>query len=92
MIVALYPLDGDLNTSNKLKTYVRIGGTKSSRIGDNPMKGRHAITTLSVATRQEDGSFLLMQSSDSNKGPEDNTIQLVLKISVSKIEETPPPP
>ncbi len=39
MIVALYPLDGDLNTSDKIKTYVRIGGTKSSSIGDNPMKG-----------------------------------------------------
>ncbi len=91
MIVALYPLDGALNTSDKLKTYVRIGGTKSSSIGDNPMKGRHALTTLSVANRQNDGSFLLMRSSGGGSDPAENPIQLVLKIYVSKTEGTPPP-
>ena len=92
MIVALYPLDGDLNTSDKLKTYVRIGGAKSSSIGDNPMKGRHAITTLSVANRQNDGSFLLMQSSGGGSDSTANLIQLVLRVYVSGIEDTPPPP
>ncbi len=91
MIVALYPLDGDLNTSDKIKTYVRIGGTKSSSIGDNPMKGRHAITTLSVANRQHDGSFLLMQSSGTGGDPAENTLQLVLRVYVSGTEDAPLP-
>jgi hypothetical protein len=92
MIVALYPLDGDLNTSDRLKTYVRLGGTKFSSIRDNPLKGRHGITTLSVAGRQQDGSFLLMQSSESGgRNAGENNMQLVLKISMSKLEGTPPP-
>jgi len=92
MTVALYPLDGDLNTSDKLKTYVRIGGATFSSVGDNPLKGRQGITTLSVANRQKDGGFLLMQSSDSGHYPDENALQLVLKISLSKAEDTPPPP
>ncbi len=92
MIVALYPLDGDLNTSDRLKTYVRIGGTKSRSIGDNPVKGRHAITTLSVASRQNDGSFLLMQSAGGGGDAAENILQLVLRVYVSGREDTPPPP
>jgi len=91
MIVALYPLDGDLNTSDKLKTYVRIGGTKFSAIRDNPLHGRHGTATLSVARRQDDGSFLLIQSSEGSSGSRENLLQLVLRISVSKTEDTPPP-
>ncbi len=92
MVVALYPLDGDLHTSDKLKTYVRIGGTKSSSIRDNPLKGRYGSTTLSVASRQKDGSFLLMQSSGGGGDPAEATIELVLRVYVSKTEDTSAPP
>ncbi len=47
---------------------------------------------LAVANRQEDGSFLLLQSSDGSKRPEDRELQLVLKISMSKPEDAPSPP
>jgi hypothetical protein len=91
MIVALYPLEGDLNTRDKLKTYVRIGDTRFSAIRDNPLKGRHGTTTLSVARRQDDGSFLLMQSSGGGGDTVENTMQLVLRVYVSGIEGPPPP-
>jgi hypothetical protein len=45
-----------------------------------------------VANRQNDGSFLLMQSSaGGGSDPGENNMQLVLKIGVSKIEEARPP-
>jgi len=39
MAVALYPLDGEIHTADKLKTRIRIGGAATSSIRDNPMKG-----------------------------------------------------
>jgi hypothetical protein len=89
MIVALYPLEGDLHTSSRLKTYVHLGGATFSQIGDNPFQGRRGVRKLPVATLQPDGSFLLLQSSGGGTDRRENNAQLILTIRLADPNESP---
>jgi hypothetical protein len=88
MVVALVPLDGDLHTSERLKTYVRVGGATFSQIGDNPLRGRRGVTKLALATRQPDGGFLLLQSSADAGDPRENNAELILTIRLADAAES----
>lgn len=90
MVVAFYPIAGELNTAEKVKTYIRIGGGTSSRIWDSPFKGLGGSSRSPLATKQEDESLLLMEFSQSGNHPDPNGTRLVLTLKIAEPEEKRP--
>jgi hypothetical protein len=86
MVAALYPLDGDIHTADKLKTRIRIGGAAGSTIGDNPMKGLGGLSRDPTAKRQDDESFLLGEFSQGGTVPNPDNVRLFLTIKAAKHE------
>jgi len=90
MVVAFYPIAGELRTAEKVKTYIRIGGSSSSRIWDNYFKELGGSSRSPLATKLDDESLLLMEFSQTGNHPDPNGTKLVLTLKIAEPEEKRP--
>ncbi len=84
LVVALCPVEGEIGTANRLKTYMRIAGATTSHVMENPLKGFSGHSGTPVPPMQADESFTLMELSHGGSFPDPNTTLLVLTIHVGE--------
>ena len=84
VFVGLHPLGDSWSKSDKFKSYVRVAGSGSSGIKNNPFKVFSSFG-YGDAVLQKDGSFLLMVGSKGKSADwpleDSNDIALVLKMT-----------
>jgi hypothetical protein len=90
MVVALCPIEGEISTADRLKTYVRIAGASGSKIMENPLKGFSNTSISPTPTMQTDESFTLLECSRSGRVPDPNGAALVLTIRAGEPVNRPP--
>jgi hypothetical protein len=91
IVLALYPLAGDLTAAEQIKIYIRVGNGTVNSIIDNPFKElTGGFSREPVASGQEDGSLLLAECTRNTPFPDPNNPRLFLTIKIGQIESERP--